>query len=85
VFDVWAEAAGNICVRIDDEASKDYGSRYNSPAQDVNKGANTVTIPVADVGDAIDLKKVKAMFIFSTDVPEERTFYIDNIRLTKKK
>lgn len=84
-FDVWAGADSSLCIRIDDEASKDYGSRYNSPAQDVSKGANTVTIPVTDVGDAIDLKKIKAMYLFSTNVPEDITFFIDNIRLIKKK
>ncbi len=83
-IDVWTPVDTTLCVRIDDEASTDYGSRFNSQGLDVAKGANTLTIPVVDVGDAIDLKKIKSMYIFSTDVPEERTFFIDNIRLIKK-
>ncbi len=85
VFDVWAAEAMSISVRIDDDKSQDYDSRFNSPGQDLAKGANTVTIALADVGDKIDLKKIKTLVIFSSDVPETRVLFIDNLRLTKKK
>ena len=84
-FDVFAEEGADINVRIDDEASKDYESRYNSGANFCNKGANTVTLWLSDVGAKVDLKKIKAMYIFSGNVQKDLTFYIDNIRLVKAK
>jgi hypothetical protein len=84
-FDVFSAVDTTMSVRIDDDNSKDYASRFNSQAQDLVKGKNTVTLALADVGDAVDLKKIKALYLFSTDVPEQRVFFIDNIRLIKKK
>lgn len=84
-FDVFAAVDTALNVRIDDEASTDYNSRFNSQALDVSKGANTVTVTLGDVGDAVDLKKIKRLVIFSGDVPEDRVFFIDNVRLVKKK
>ncbi len=82
-FDVMAEQDAELNIRIDDEDSTDYGSRFNTGGLVVNKGKDTVSILIDDVGDAIDLKKVKSLFIFSTDVSEDLTFYLDNIRLAK--
>jgi hypothetical protein len=82
-FDVFADEGADLCVRIDDTESKDYGSRYNSEGNFCNKGANTVTLWLSDVGGKIDLKKVKALYIFSTNVQKDLTFTIDNIRLVK--
>jgi len=82
-FDVIADQDAELAIRIDDVDSTDYGSRFNMGGLAVNKGKNTVTVDVVDVGDAIDLKKVKAIFLFSSGVTDDLTFYLDNIRLAK--
>ena len=82
-FDVFADQALNLAVRIDDENSKDYASRYNLDQNDLNKGANTVTITLGDVGDKIDLKKVKVLILFGINPAKDTTYYLDNVRLVK--
>jgi hypothetical protein len=81
--DVFCDEAMNFMIRIDDTDSKDYASRYNLDSNDINKGANTVTIPLSDVGAKIDLKKVKLLIFFSGKVEKDTTYYLDNIRLVK--
>jgi hypothetical protein len=82
-FDVFADQAFNLAVRIDDENSKDYAGRYNLDQNDLNKGANTVTITLGDVGDKIDLKKVKLFILFGINPAKDTTYYLDNVRLVK--
>ena len=82
-FDVIAEKDGGINVRIDDDDSTSYETRYQLGTTDVFKGKNTVTILTIDLGGRIDLKRIKAMFIFSGDVQEDLTLYLDNVRLVK--
>jgi len=82
-FDVIADRDANINVRIDDDDSTSYETRYQLGSTDVFKGKNTVTVFTIDVGGRIDLKRIKAMYIFSGSVQEDLTFYIDNVRLVK--
>ena len=82
-FDVIAERDANVNVRIDDDDSTSYETRYQLGGTDVFKGKNTVTILTIDLGGRIDLKRIKAMFIFSGGVEEDLTLYIDNVRLVK--
>jgi len=83
-FDVFADQASELSVRIDDTNSSGYSTRFNSEANSVGKGQNTVAIPLSSVAENIDLKKVKSMYIYSTGVEGTLVFYIDNIRLVKK-
>lgn len=83
VFDVFADEDFNLAIRIDDENSKDYASRFNLDKNDVVKGKNTVTIDLVDIGDKIDLKKVKLLILFSIGTQHDTTCYLDNVRLEK--
>ena len=85
VFDVVADQAADMNVRIDDANSTDYESRFQLGGQSLNKGKNEITVWLTDVGAAIDLKKITAVFLFCGGVEKDLTFYIDNIRLIKKK
>jgi hypothetical protein len=82
-FDLFADEDMTLLVRIDDENSKDYASRYNNDGIDIKKGANNVSIELADVGDKIDLAKVKMLILFGSNPPKPVTFYLDNVRLEK--
>lgn len=82
-LDVFADAAFTIAVRIDDDNSKDYASRYNNEGVEIAKGQSTVTLTLGDVGDKIDLKKVKMLCFFAINPDKDITFYVDNVRLEK--
>lgn len=75
----------DLNIRIDDVNSADYETRFNSPPQPVFKGKNTITVYLSDVGQFVDLKKVKGLYVFSSNVESPLTFYVDRIRLEKKK
>ena len=83
VFDVFADQDFTLLCRIDDENSKDYASRYNNDSIAVAKGKNTITLELVDVGDKIDLKKVKLLILFGNGIQQDTTFYLDNVRLEK--
>ena len=82
-FDVFADEAFVLAMTVKDVNSKDYATRYNNDKIELNKGANTVVITLGDVGDKIDVKKIKSMTIFASKVDKARTFYLDNVRLEK--
>ena len=82
-FDIFAEVDFRCAVRIDDAESTEYETQFNG-GEDVEKGKNTVTIDLEDMAEAIDLKNVVLLCIFSTDVDTPLTFYLDNVRLVKK-
>ncbi|VAW88427.1 hypothetical protein MNBD_GAMMA17-2251 [hydrothermal vent metagenome] len=74
-------------IRIDDGVSNspDYGDRYDGQYQ-VNVGANTLLIPLADVASGpksrlLDLGKVRKMILFLSRKEMRREFYLDDIRL----
>ena len=82
-FDVFADEAFTLAMTIKDPNSKDYASRYNNDKITLEKGANTVTIELVDVSDAINLKTIKSTSIFASKVEKDTTFYLDNMRLEK--
>lgn len=84
-FDVVAEGDMTLNVRIDDANTKDYNTRFNSGGHYVTKGRNTVTIWLSDVAAKLDLKGLKALYIFCSNVQKPVTFYLDNIRLERRK
>ncbi len=82
-FDVFVDEAITLSMTVKDVNSKDYASRYNRDKVELEKGANTVTVTLGDVGDAIDPKKIKSMTIFAGKVDKDTMFYLDNVRLEK--
>jgi hypothetical protein len=80
-FDVVALQDMTLCVRIDDADSKGYDSRYNSPGIFLSKGRNAVTIWLSDIAARVDVRRLKALFIYAADVAAPQTLHLDNIRL----
>ena len=80
-FDVFADEGLNLAVRIDDENSKDYASRFNLEQNELKKGANAVSLSLEDIGAKVDVKKVKMLILFAVNVDKDTTFYLDNVRL----
>lgn len=82
-FDVFAEEAVTLTLTIKDPNSKNYDTRFNQDEVMLNKGANTVTISMADVAAKIDLKKIKSMTLGTSGLAQDTVFYLDNVRLEK--
>ena len=82
-FDIFADSAFDLMMTVKDPNSKNYDTRYNNDKIEINKGANTISIAVGDIGDKIDLKKINLISIHAGTLDKEVTFYMDNMRLEK--
>ena len=77
-----------LCVRVDDAASKDFGTRYNGDMYPFKlaPGANEVEVTMAALkegsflGRGLDTSKIKLVRFFGT-VKQPTTLYFDNVRL----
>jgi len=67
-------------VRIDDERTDSYYTRFNFE-QPLRRGWNRVEIPVKLIGDAIDISMVKAVFLFLNEPPAPAVLWLDGISL----
>jgi len=85
-FDICGTGAARpLLIRIDDDNSKDYASRYNNDSSFLlKKGWSTVQLDLEAVAKKIDLKKVKMVLIFLAEVKEPTIGYLDNVRLGDK-
>ena len=84
-FDVVALDDMVLNVRIDDRKTTDYNTRFNSAGHYLTKGRNTVTVWLSDVAAKLDLAQIKALYVFCSNVEKPATFYLDNVRLEKRK
>lgn len=79
-FVVWSPDRRGLGIRVDDENSKNYTTRYNGDAT-LEAGRNLIQIPIQQMKAVINPAKVKSMGIFVTDPPKGLTLYVDDIRL----
>ena len=80
-FDVFADDAMSLTVSIRDRNVRATGKSYRKDFE-LQKGANTVVVPVADVGADIDVKMIQAVNLIAR-IGADRTIYLDNVRLEK--
>lgn len=83
-----AETPLHYCIRIDDAASTDYGSRYNGDFV-LAPGANRIDLPLTGLrtGDGkrdLDLKRVRRLIIFTSRLRTPVTLFIDHLRLVRE-
>jgi hypothetical protein len=79
-FVVWSPDRRGMGIRVDDENSKNYATRYNGDAT-LEAGRNLIQIPIREMKAVINPTKVKSMGLFVTDPPKGLTLYFDDIRL----
>ncbi len=82
----------SLTIRIHDDkhyslGHGDYYDRFNHSLH-INPGWNSIELELTDIARAprsraLDLSKVQALGLFSTELPEARLIYIDKMRLTK--
>ncbi|GAK49244.1 hypothetical protein U14_00464 [Candidatus Moduliflexus flocculans] len=70
-----------LAVRIDDVNSTAYENRFNFENVELRPGWNEVKIPIATIGEILDLTAIENIHLF-LDQPKEKTrLYFDDIRL----
>jgi hypothetical protein len=79
-FVVWSPDRRGLGVRVDDENSRNYSTRYNGEVT-IDAGRNLVQIPLRDMAKVIQLAKVKSVGLFVYDPPKGLTLHFDDIRL----
>lgn len=79
-FVVWSPDRRGLGIRVDDENSRNYATRYNGDVT-IEAGRNLVQIPVRDMKAVINPAKVKSMGLFVTNPPKGLSLYFDDIRL----
>ena len=79
-FVVWSPDRRGMGVRVDDDNSKNYATRYNGDVT-LESGRNLVQIPIASMKSAIDPSKVRYLVLFLLEPPKGLIIYIDDIRL----
>jgi hypothetical protein len=79
-FVVWSPDRRGMGVRVDDDNSKNYATRYNGDVT-LEAGRNLVQIPIAQMKAAIDPSKVRYLVLFLMEPPKGLILYIDDIRL----
>ncbi len=79
-FVVWSPDRRGLGVRVDDENSKNFTTRYNGEVT-LEEGRNLVQIPLQELAKVINLTKIKSMGIFLYEPPKGITLYVDDIRL----
>ncbi len=81
-FDVFAEDGLSLTIAVRDRNARATRKNFRKDLE-IRKGANTVDLPVSDIGAEIDLKTVQAINLIATYGEGERTIYLDNMRLEK--
>ncbi len=79
-FVVWSPDRRGLGIRVDDDNSKNYATRYNGDVT-IEAGRNLVQIPIREMKAVINPAKVKSMGLFVTDPPKGLVLYFDDIRL----
>jgi hypothetical protein len=75
------DAPSVLCgIRIDDADSTSYESRFNGEVW-LAPGLNTIRIPLEQVSAAIDLRRIRAVYLFLDQPEKQTTLYVDHIRV----
>ncbi len=79
-FVVWSPNDAGLGIRVDDEKSFNYNSRFNGDAK-IAKGRTLVQIPLKNIGKVVNLAKIRALIIFMANPPAGLTIHFDDFQL----
>lgn len=79
-FSVWTSNDCELGVRIDDDKSFNYNTRFNFGVR-LQKGHTTVQIPVKNIAKTIDVNKVKFFGLNTDHPPANFTLYFSDFKL----
>ncbi|MGD0093463.1 MAG: hypothetical protein ABSE73_26415, partial [Planctomycetota bacterium] len=77
---VWAPSDCGLGIRIDDEKSFNFASRYNGGC-DLQKGRTLVQIPIKNIAKNINVSKIKFMTFFTCNPPKGLTLWFADLAL----
>ncbi|MCY3022650.1 MAG: hypothetical protein NTW87_27030, partial [Planctomycetota bacterium] len=77
---IWAPNDGEVGIRVDDDKSFNYASRYNGGCR-LQKGRTLVQIPIKNIAKSINVAKVKFMALFTCEPPKGLTLWFDDLML----
>jgi len=82
----WVHASRplKLGVRIDDDFSVDYYTRFNKDGIGLGAGWNAVAIDLKEVAEVIELDRIKALVLFVLDCPGT-VIHLDDIALARSK
>lgn len=70
-------------IRVDDVNSRNYATRFNLETE-VYPGWNLFQIPTPDIGERIDITKVRRLVLFGMKPPPGTALFFDDIALGKR-
>jgi len=79
-FVIWSPADTAISLRIDDDKSINYNTRYNG-GFNIQKGRSLLQVPIKDLAKSINSKAIKTLMFFTCDPPKGLTLYFDDLML----
>lgn len=81
-FNVWTNNDCELGVRIDDEKSFNYNTRFNYGLR-LQKGRTTVQIPIKNIAKTLDVSKIKMMGVNTDHPPSGFTLHFADFKLGK--
>ena len=79
-FVVWSVSDLEFSIRIDDEKSTNYNTRFNGSAN-IQKGRTLVQIATKTIGKALDLTRIRGMNVFMNSPPKGLTLHFSDMML----
>jgi len=81
-FSVWTNNDCELGLRIDDEKSFNYNTRFNYSVR-IQKGRTTVQIPTKNIAKTLDISKIKMMGVNTDHPPSGFTLFFSDFKLGK--
>jgi len=79
-FVVWSPADTFVGIRIDDDKSVNYNTRFNG-GFNIQKGRSLLQIPIKNIAKSINPTLIKMLAIFTIEPPKGLTLFFDDIML----
>jgi hypothetical protein len=80
-FVVWSPAERDLAIRIDDQKSVSYNTRYNGGAH-LLAGRNRIQSPTSVIAKTLNLKEIKGLVLFLDSPPANFSLAIDDLKLS---
>jgi hypothetical protein len=84
-FDVYynteqSESTWTLGVRIDDHESTPANQKWFAEGYIIHPGLNTIKIYIEDIGQSVDLKKMKRLMLFTNALENDVEVFFDDLR-----
>lgn len=77
---IWSKTTTSLNIRIDDDNSKGHITRFNKVVK-LSAGRNFCQFKIKDITSKLNVKKIKALILFTSKPPKGLTLFFDDIEL----